>query len=441
MVYMRQRNTGSFDRSTKTWRLRTKGIQISLSQLSEKYGVTFDRNISVAERQSAPYWNRHRQEVEDTRQQSEIETKPFAGRIQSLKAMIAHIKGEDRLRDDLERLEAELRYLLELKPPTEDQDSEYFAIADLPVFHPDIQARADAMGLGFEQTLMLCATEPKHLTKIIHDSIRNEADNFIERIKARSISSRAHYQPRRAIDLLMRCTGDISVRDITVHHWREFQTQINQQTKWSDRTKYNIDRLARSFLQKVEADHNLRYGFLANKDYKRECPDGQKEQYKRDQLENALKEATGNIRLALLLGLNCGMYESDMQHLKPEMFDGTYITAPRAKLRHHKYKMIGIWRLWDETKKHLTFNLNWKNLIMRYNRWAKQHQLPTHKALRKTTAQIIEDDINDSKAARLFRCEKLPGCHGKNYIVSFTPRQKARLEQALIKVAKIYGIS
>ena len=43
-------------------------------------------------------------------------------------------------------------------------------VADPPVFHPDVQARADAMGLDFAQTLMLEATEPPRPAKTAHHS-------------------------------------------------------------------------------------------------------------------------------------------------------------------------------------------------------------------------------------------------------------------------------
>jgi hypothetical protein len=53
--------------------------------------------------------------------------------------------------------------------------------------------------------------------------------------------------------------------------------------------------------------------------------------YELEQVKLALQHATGDQRLALLLGLNCGFYWSDIAELQPKHFDGSHITKARAK--------------------------------------------------------------------------------------------------------------
>lgn len=72
--------------------------------------------------------------------------------------------------------------------------------------------------------------------------------------------------------------------------------------------------------------------------------------------------------------------------------------------------------------------------------FTKNRGLPSHKALRKNTAQFMHD-AGHHEAARLFRGEGVKGNHGGFYISDFTPEQVKTLDAALRHVAELYGIS
>ena len=95
--------------------------------------------------------------------------------------------------------------------------------------------------------------------------------------------------------------------------------------------------------------------------------------------------------------------------------------------------------MWDATKDSLRFGLSNRQLWESYSAFAKSHDLPSHKALRKTTAQWIEDNVGETEA-RLFRCESKGDTHNRNYIRSYTPAQVLKLELAILKAGEHYGI-
>ena len=83
MVAVRSKNSGTFDRTTKTWRIKGDGIQISVRKLSLRYGVAIEKT----EKASAPYWRRYLQDLADNHQQAKKAASPLQIRIKSLEAM------------------------------------------------------------------------------------------------------------------------------------------------------------------------------------------------------------------------------------------------------------------------------------------------------------------------------------------------------------------
>ena len=68
--------------------------------------------------------------------------------------------------------------------------------------------------------------------------------------------------------------------------------------------------------------------------------------------------------------------------------------------------------------------------------------MPEHKALRKTTAQVIQDhkELGEEESL-LFRGESRQGTHHKNYIKKYTSEQVAKLDDALRKARTVlFGI-
>ncbi|MFQ3651912.1 MAG: hypothetical protein SNJ75_16440 [Gemmataceae bacterium] len=357
---MRAKNTGSFDHSTKSWRLRHKGVQISIRQLSKRYGV----QIAPSERASAPYWRRFLQDMADG-----ITTAPLM---------------------PLERSQM---------PPERQQ-------------------------------------RPQTIT-----NIRTDADAFYAQHNAKR--HKGKFQVRQALDVVLTATGDIPPEQVTVDHARRMHQFIEDNANWGQTTKSNIGRMVREFLNTVAAERNITtYGFLQNKRLLRwKRPKGRKVQYTLDDVKTALQHAEGEVRYALLCGLNFGAVAGDMRTITEDMVKGNHLIRSRQKLNHLDEPVVGSWLIWAETRQLLEGCRTARKLEAKYNEFAKQHGLPTHKALRKTTAQMITDVLKNELASRLFRGEATKGTHGSNYICDFTPLQVEQLDEALVKVGQLYGVN
>ena len=86
---MRAKNTGTFDRTVKAWRIKGRGIQASVRQLSKRYGATLKGETPAQlEKETVPYWRRYLQDIEDDHQQARKAASPLHGRIRSIEAMI-----------------------------------------------------------------------------------------------------------------------------------------------------------------------------------------------------------------------------------------------------------------------------------------------------------------------------------------------------------------
>lgn len=455
METVRKKGTGTYDRTTKTWRLRGKGIQVSIRQLAKLYKT----EIPPTEKDSRPYWRRYLQDVEDRIVREKKATSPFPDRLASIERLLAEFASQNRDEGQIRRLQAMREEVLDANP----YDT---PLTDTPVLHPDMQETADMLSLaGVDQDMLtigilnnLAASKPAK----VRDSIKTEADLFVERKKAKGHNG--WYAVKQAIDMFVSVTGDIPLHDVNVHHYRTFNDKVMEYPTWGDRTKANQQQTVKSFLSRVEADHNVSYGFLRNRDYNLQTPEGNKVQYTIDQVRTALEKATGNVRLALLLGLNCGFYWGDICTLTKDMYvtpdrDVTtnkvvyvtmtsdmhdkpaYLQRHREKNKHKKPLLVACWRLWGETEKALHFGPlpSQRRMSEHYLAFQLQHNLPSHKALRKTTAQLIQDHVGETES-RLFRCETRGDTHHSSYIVHYTPEQVAKLEKALLQVAKLYGI-
>ena len=91
---------------------------------------------------------------------------------------------------------------------------------------------------------------------------------------------------------------------------------------------------------------------------------------------------------------------------------------------------MGSWLLWPETVEALQYGLTKWQLENAYADFREKYALPEHKALRKTVAQWIQDNVGEVES-RLYRGEGVGGTHGRNYIKSFSPEQVAKLDKAL----------
>lgn len=96
--------------------------------------------------------------------------------------------------------------------------------------------------------------------------------------------------------------------------------------------------------------------------------------------------------------------------------------------------------MWNATRASIQkIELTISGIKKQWEQFQTKHNLPEHKALRKTVAQLIQDNVGETEA-RLYRCEGVEGTHGKNYIKNFTPEQIKKKDNALLVVGKMIGV-
>lgn len=419
MGEMRKYGTGSYDHGTGCWRLRGKGIQVTVKKLGQLFGIDLPRS----EEKTRPYWSRYLAMVRQKEQDQKRGTSPLQLRLWSLDGLISLYTEQGR---DTAALEAErLRCANVGEANPEDE-------ADIPVVNPEIAPLAAKLDIETTDYIKLTLLEQAVVKRIPRkESLQLEAEEFL----------RPYIEKRRggvwsmknAVNLFTEVAGDISVKDIDVALYRRFMATLENQ-KVGPRTKFERQKIVHQFLRSVENNHNLRFGFIHSKANKLKCPDGQKIGFSLEQLRLAASSSTGLARTMVLLAANCGFYRKDIYSLVPEHFDGTYIHKPRQKLEYDDKALVLEYKLWPETKDALAFGQPMGTLIKAYDRFAKQHSLPPHKAIRKGVSLLIEDRIGE-KTARLYRGERSKGNHGK-YYSKLTPTQIKKLDGALDRVHK-----
>ena len=431
MDTMAVHGNGTWDHGKKGWKLRTKELRASAT-VAQLRAIFKNPDIPASEDGSRPYWRKYLKAVRNYQARQQGKTSPLQERIRTLEAFIADFRLRGR---DTSALEAELLEARQVSPDDIDH-------GDGPAVHPDMRAHAEVLDAAGELTeikiRVLNDLAPKPIPKT--ESLRAEIDAYVNRDKAKG--GKGWFVTRQYLNMFFEVTGDIPFRDITVSHYREFIEQVNDNENWGQRTKANVQQCLHMFLRSLEADHDdVRFPFVGNSKYRIKGGDGQKVQWTLDQVKTALTHATGDARLMLLMGLNCGFYTGDVMELAPEHFDGTHINKHRAKNRNKPDTFVASWLVWEETKKVMSFGKKKWPLEEAWRQFRDQHDLPEHSDLRKTVAQWIEDspEAGGEQVARLFRCEKAKGNHGRFYS-KFTPAQRDMLDKALRFIEKkVFG--
>ena len=339
----------------------------------------------------------------------------------SLERLIGQFKASGR---DCTALQQELDYCINV--PAHDIDH-----GDMPYVHPDLLPVADKLGIE-EDDILRHAILEKHLLKPVPKTANlfREIDEYLERYRQRSPSNAS--AAKQALDLFKQATGEISIKDISVDHYRQFLKLADGQG-WNETTISARVASVKRFLQCLETDKNMVLGFIRNKEYARKRGEGKKVQYSLDEMRTALKKAMPEVRLSLLLGLNCGFYWSDINDLSQEHIVNGHIVKVRSK-NEDKTDYEGNWLLWQETIDCLALPINARKMEDAFRLWRQKHGLKEHKALRKGMAQLIQDHCGDEES-RLYRAEYRADTHNKFYVKQvMSPVQVAKLDKALTLV-------
>lgn len=419
---MARHGNGTYDHSKQQWKVRTKELKASatIRQLRKM----FKEEIPASERESRPYWLRYLKAI---RQQQTIRQAD-----QELEA--AKLTYADRGPGAYSPFE---------KDPVTGEVRRKKPIAGeiLPMLNMAAQA-LDPNTSGAVKDFLLGEIERRNPPVPDNESLKKEIETYVARYKKKD--NKQWYDIQRALDLFLEATGNISLKKIDVHHYRTFLEILDreqQEHNWTQRTKQNRQRVIHTFLKSIEADHNLVFSFIRNKKYRIRTGPVDQTKYTLEQVRLALQHAEGITRTALLLGLNCGFYWSDIIELEAKHFDGTHITKARAKNKRDGVQtgFMSRWKLWPETIEALQFGLQRTALMREYTKLRKKYDLPEHMALRKTVAQWIQEVAGEEESKVLYRAEGY-GTHYDSYVCNLTPDQVGKLDRALDKVReKIFG--
>lgn len=161
--------------------------------------------------------------------------------------------------------------------------------SDAPAIHPDMREHAallDATGdLNDFTARFLNGIAPKPIPKA--ESLKVEVEAYIARKKAKAKpKSKGWMAVRQFLNLFLEQTGDIRTADITVQHYRDYHKAVTTRPGWGKRNWANAMQCVNSFLERMECDHDLRFGFRHNPDYKIGRTEGRKVQYSIEDVRN-----------------------------------------------------------------------------------------------------------------------------------------------------------
>jgi hypothetical protein len=409
MNTMRKKNTGTFDETTGRWRIKAKKISKTPRELGEMFGVELHGKTD-----SLRYWNRFVASLNEADEQKLRQTTHLKRRLASIDDIIASLEVEGR---DTTAFVAERSRFLRL---TEADDE----TADVMLPHPDIVSTLSFLGKQDCEATIALLNPPRPRVKV--DSLRREAEAYIANQKTQN----GRYQHRRCLDMLLAITGDITIHELHVEHWRALKAKIDAVPSWGPTTKHGAQRRVIGFLRQIERDHSVTYGFSRGNLF--DLPDGQKIQWTLEQLREAARTTTGVVRSIVLMAANAGFYEGDITTMTAEMFSGDHVSRVRHKLRHKRLAAKPSHLLWPETLAVQTLGITASDFET-FGKWRAENGYPEHKAIRKGIAQLIQTQINE-EAARLYRGEKTEGTHGKNYIVDYSAADVSKLDEALALV-------
>jgi len=422
---VRKKGSGTWDRSQDRWELKKLGIRKTPQQLADILGEP----VPEGKIASRPYWDKYLTILTTADNAEKRKRSHLQERLRSLEVIIESLQAESR---DATEFIKERQYVLDL--PEWDIDH-----ADVPAMHPDAKKELVMLGLDDDE-LAVRVLNSHHIKKAPpKGSVKQEAEKYIDSKIGKDKSNQ-----RSAINLFVQACGNILVTEITIDHYREFLKLLKKHPTWNDTSKAKNQSRVHTFLHALATDHNHPMPWIGDKRHMLPVPEGDKVQYTIEQVRIALANATGIARTALLMGLNFGFYASDIIELAEEhvVSEGKHVNKVRKKLAHKTNRVKPMWLIWPETKEAMAFGIKRRDLQREWDNFRKKYNLPEHKALRKTTAQIIQDDEDfGEEESLLFRGESRQGTHHKNYIKKYTPEQVVKLDKALAKARTVlFGV-
>lgn len=422
---VRKKGSGTWDRTQDRWEFKKLKLYMKPKALAEALGEP----VPEGKIASRPYWEKFLVLREQGERQVKRQRSHLQERLRSLDHIIESLEAESR---DATEFKKEREYVLNLR----EWDIDH---ADVPAIHPDAKGELVMLGLADDE-LAVRVFNSHHVKKApVKGGVKDEAEKYIDTKKGKDKSNQ-----RAAINLFVTACGNITVKEITIDHYRAFLKLLAKQDNWNDTSKAKNQGRVHTFLHALETDHNHPMPWIGDKRHMLEVPEGDKVQYTIEEVRTALANATGIARTALLLGLNFGFYASDIVELAADhvINDGTHVSKVRKKLAHKKNRVKPVWLVWPETKEAMAFGIKRRDLQREWDKFREKFDLPEHKALRKTTAQIIQDhkELGEEESL-LFRGESKQGTHHKSYIKKYTPEQVAKLDEALQKARKVlFGV-
>jgi len=418
---VRKKGTGTWDHTQNRWELKKLGIRKTPKQLADALGEPVPEG-KVASR---PFWERYIALLRHGEQLKKREQTRLQIRLQSLDNIIESLEAESR---DATELKKERERVL--NHPEWEIDE-----ADLPAVHPDAEGEVDLLASQTDELAIHILNNHYIKRTPQKGSVKKEVESYIA-----TKTGKDKYNQQAALNLFLQACGNITVKEIDIEVYRKFLVLLKQKEEWSDTTKAKNQGRVHTFLHAIETDYNHPMPWIGDRRHMLEIPEGQKVQYTLEEVKTALANAEGIARSALLMGLNFGFYASDMRELTEEHIinGGTHVSKVRTKLKRRKVKVKPVWLLWPETKAVLQFGLTKKDVEREYMKLRTKFNLPEHKALRKTVAQLIQDhpDLGEEQSL-LYRGVSKGDTHHKNYIRSYTPAQVAKLDKALETVRGI----
>jgi integrase len=204
---------------------------------------------------------------------------------------------------------------------------------------------------------------------------------------------------------------------------------------------------------------------LRNRSLRITVPEGKKQVWTEEQIQTALKATSGEMRLFVLLGLNCGMYSSDISALRQDDVDWEEGRITWTRVKSKVTNQLS-YKLWPETfellkahrtdhpilvlttrngtalkrstqgnnhkeKRHDAIGLRWRRF-----KASKKLDLPDLKSLRKTSRNLLKLHPEYGQYAITFQQQSYRNVDGQYYFIPSQTQFDAALAWLRTKIIR-----